>query len=149
MSPSVRRLRGGFLENVKGLMSPPKFEDGIRGDTVTESNLAICLRELYMVGVLGCTVLLDPRLFGHPQSRPRLYIVLYSRTELEHAGLSDVDAYKITVETLESFAHHGLVPIDAFLLRDDDPLIVDMIEKATSTSLIGSASGELPDTEAM
>ena len=74
------------------------------------------------------TLSLDPRLFGHPASRPRLYLLLFSRAHLESLGLSDDEVYNMTTSIMTKFCHHGLASADDFLLPDSSPLIKSFLE---------------------
>jgi site-specific DNA-cytosine methylase len=65
-------FRCGVFENVVGLQVGAKDEHGVKGNIYT-SNLSTCVQLLFAAGFFIVTVLLDPRRFGHPQHRERLY----------------------------------------------------------------------------
>ena len=77
----VKEVLGGVLENVTGLAVPP------RDAPVAKSNWAVCQSELYLRGWLMVTLHLDPRCVGHPQSRPRLFMLVFSRLLLQKYGV--------------------------------------------------------------
>ena len=69
-------VKMGLYENVVGLASPPKSQsvDGLKF-TVHDSNLAATMEALQEVlNQIAFVFQVDPRNFGHPQSRPRLYL---------------------------------------------------------------------------
>lgn len=81
---------------------------------------------------MALTFKLDPRLFAHPASRPRLYLVLFSRPLLEKLGIDEAEVYTIAVNLMNKFCRHGLVPVDEFLLADDSPLIKELLKSTES-----------------
>ena len=97
-----------------------------------DSNLGKCVEALYAVGVFTVVVQLDPRLFAHPQNRPRLYLVLYSRAFMETHGMSEQEVYNWTCNFIDTFCvAHGMVPLDEFLYPDSSPLIQELLKKTT------------------
>ena len=66
------QLRWALLENVARLKTPPKE----KGRATGPSNLDVCSYRLDKeAGFFTVTLELDPRLFGYPCSRARLYIL--------------------------------------------------------------------------
>ncbi len=101
--------KSGLFENVIGLQVGNKDpETGSRGGIET-SNLATCVRILFAAGFFAVTVCMEPRRFGHPQHRPHLYLVVYSRRVLEELGMSYADTYNLTTSLLERVSQdHGM-----------------------------------------
>jgi hypothetical protein len=71
----------------------------------------------------------DPRAVGHPQSRERVYILMFSRALLAKCGINEDDCYRLAIENMDAMANcHGMVPLESLLLPESSQLIKDMLD---------------------
>lgn len=109
-------IRGklGLYENVKGLTSAPTQADGSKG-TIYESNLAVCLAQLSeKLGQVAYAFELDPRSYGHPQSRPRVWIPSFDKELLDDLNLAPDALWNSLKATLVKISNgYGIVPVEA------------------------------------
>ncbi len=96
--------------------------------------LGYCCELLYSNGFLPIVFKLDPRSFGSPQCRPRLYILLFPRSRLEAFALSEADTYGTATHVMAQLArNHGIAGIDTFLYPDTCPLITSMLAACSAS----------------
>ena len=99
---------GGFLENVTGLAVPPRGEDK-QPMSLNDSNLAVLVDRMYKNGWVVFTFHLDPRLFGHPQCRPRFYMIFFSRYVLQ--SFRNPDDITTPVWCPTNCSHHSVLSL--------------------------------------
>ena len=110
-----------ILENVRGLGRPCVDKNG---DSKPDN--ATVVRE-FLSRVLDMHVFiykLDPRLWGAPQVRGRLYFVGIQRQLLQGYAAGDVDALFASV--MDTIAGCRMTPLEHFLLREDSPAVQAM-----------------------
>lgn len=115
-----------LFENVKGLAKLPK--NAITGEvgTIHDSNLGATLQILQdMAKQVGFAFLLDPRMYGHLQSRPRLYMPTFLKSALSELGIDPAELYNCIASILEliSSEGYGHVSLEAHLLPNDHPAV--------------------------
>ena len=79
---------------------------------------------------------LNPDQFGHPVSRPRLYIMMVSQSMMNQLGADEHKIVSWAREIMTKFVGHGTVPLDSFLLDEENPAILAMLEKAHRKSVV-------------
>ena len=113
-----------IAENVLGLTTRGK-EGGLG-----ESNLDHCIAGMRSIGWWGISVVLDPRLFGFPVSRQRVWILAIPARLFRALNLSPNDAETLVVQTLRQLtaapAEHR--PLDDFLLEETHPEVLQMYQ---------------------
>lgn len=122
----------GMWENVVGLASPPKAPKGSDIKyTVHDSNLAATLEALQeVVQHVGFAFQVDPRNYGHPQSRPRLYLPSFKEAFLQSIECSQEAMYAKLGKFMDLFSGgYGLVPIKKLLLSRHHPILVEYLKK--------------------
>jgi site-specific DNA-cytosine methylase len=83
---SGEHMFGACLENVQGLAVAPRSKGG---EVVGPDNLTVCTHILKRDANCHTVALtLDPRLFGVPQSRERIYMLVYPRRVVAGSSLS-------------------------------------------------------------
>jgi hypothetical protein len=107
-----------LLENVKNLAAG--------------SNLATCLNMLDKSGFCTTVFWLDPKLFGAPAARSRLWMVCLRRRKLRRLGVTDEEARGFVTHTMDQIAGSQISRIDEFLLAEDDPLVKSMYDELLS-----------------
>ena len=118
-----------FLENVKNLGAENQFINDNRGDGEMESNLQASINLLEAYGFCVVPFLLQPSLFGNPQSRNRIWMVALSSRQMQCCGLS-ADAVKQSMEGLMArMVGHAAQPLDFFLLPEQDALVQQHYEQ--------------------
>lgn len=115
MSPSPSRALMVVLENALGLAAKAKGE--------SRSNLDDCLSSLQAAGFEAITWRLDPRDFGQPVSRPRLFMLAFPSSSLELAGIG-VDEFRTTAKRLmDAMTCNECHDLDYFLLSENHVLV--------------------------
>ena len=130
------------LENVPALAHPPKA----KGIQTGPSNLTVAMRRLSTECSLVTKVwLLDPRLFGAPQCRPRLWMVGFSRSSLDRCGVDGASAEERLSALMQRMVGSKLGLIDEYLLRESDPAIARVLRDAEAAASLsqGYTSGAL------
>lgn len=137
-------IQGGVFENVMGLMKSAQSRDGeVCSSGVVGSCLGQVVSALWRIGLTTATFKLDPRCFGHPQSRPRLYILVWPMEVLHKLGMDEVAAYELAVSVMDSLATgHGMVPLDDLMLPESSELVQGML----NTGARAGAADEGDDT---
>eukprot|EP00959_Pyramimonas_sp_CCMP1952_P401661 8416236-Pyramimonas_sp.AAC.1 len=105
-------------ENVEEISNPEK------GGRPDDSPLAACLRMLRDdTNQFAFAVLLDPRMFGTPVTRRRIWIPAVSYKVMQDIGMSESDFYDWVTRLLDRFAGHKLHGVGSLLLDDSDPYV--------------------------
>jgi len=108
------------LENVQALVTPPRAG----GQVVGPDNLTVAVRMLSdEIGFFTKVFLLDPRLFGVPQSRSRLWLCAFRRSALENSGLTDDMAAEVASSVMGRLAGSKVHDLQDYLLDACHPLI--------------------------
>ena len=129
-----------LLENVKGLASPPKGKDGTPL-SIEDSNLSATLLMLKVhLQHIGYAFALDPRLYGHPQSRPRLYMPSFHADFLKTLKCDPLRMYQMLKEFISRFSNgYGRVPIRKLLLPANHPTIAKYLAEEASSGTLEEA----------
>lgn len=140
----------GFLENVKGLASgsSTKMDDGEKphADILT-SNLATCMDQLYSSGYFPIATMVDPRNFGHPQSRPRFYIPFVSKLFLAQFQIAEEEWHRWYVDHLSKFGCGlGMASSESFMLPEDNILVSTERGKQAQAHCSAESAEALPDS---
>lgn len=122
-----------ILENVCALARPPK-----EGNTITgPDNLSVVVHQLGVICDCWTKVfVLDPRLFGVPQCRPRLWLLAIPRKGLCEAGLDSAAADKCASDIMQRLAGGQLASLDDYLLHEQHPLVRQEARQAEVTTLM-------------
>lgn len=125
---SDEEVEWGFmwlLENVLGLATPPRGANG-KKLTVHDSNLSAVLAMLSQrMSHTAFAFQLDPRLYGHPQSRTRLFIPSFRNAFLKKLKCDPGDMYDKVKECVILFSNgYGRVSLDKLLLPPSHPLVL-------------------------
>jgi hypothetical protein len=96
---------------------------------VHESNLAAALSLLESeTKQFAFAVVLDPRCFGTPMSRPRYWMPAFALKTLEKLKMERSDAYTWVTHILDRLNDHGLVELSSVLLPDGHPVLAQHME---------------------
>ena len=86
------RISCVLLENVRGLMArPSRKSSSDRNDSDDFSNLDHCVHLLNQEGFWVYVALLDPRFFGCPVSRERVWMLAMPREKITAVGMTEAD----------------------------------------------------------
>ena len=125
-----------LYENVVGLAAAPTDKKTGEKFTIHESNLAATLQILKdMTQQTAFAFQVDPRLYAHPQSRPRLYIPAFRDSFLEELRADPVDVYEAIKEVLFLISGgYGIVDVKRFLIPNEHPAIQKYLSELTKSS---------------
>jgi len=115
-----------ILENVQGLMVTSK--------SAPTSNLAECFQQMKRLGFEGAVALVDPRCYGSPQSRARLWMTFVKKAELERLGMSPSAFCKRFGEMMQRLSGIPIMALENALLPEDDALVVAHLRAASQSS---------------
>jgi len=101
-----------------------------RGDENGQSNLDYVLNTLRNLGWFTIHWHLDPRLWGCPVSRPRVWILAFPFAVLEERGLSVEAATRLGEECMNALASSRLAPLESYLLPESHPYVKAVHEPA-------------------
>ena len=122
----IRSCKFLNLENVTALMNAPSEH----GKPVGPDNLTVAMHLLSsQINFHTKTFQLDPRLFGVPQSRKRLWLLSWARCELKMRGLCDDQADRLASGLMSLFVGSRLQDMCKYLLPDDDPKLVAHLQR--------------------
>jgi len=111
------------LENVTPLLYPPVDED----DKTTITGPCNVDVIIFVISTVLCfhVILhkLDPRYYGSPQSRHRLYFNCFPRTALEALELSDEEATTRFCAIMDRLSGSQITHLDEYLLDGSDPRV--------------------------
>lgn len=82
---------------------------------------------------------LDPRDFGTPQCRPRLWMSCVPKRELKRMGISEHVAGAILSDVMNRLAGSRLAPLDDFLLDDEDEVLEEERKEMRGCCATGDA----------
>ena len=108
-----KRFLFAVLENVPGLLIAPT---DTQGRVCGPSNADTACFLLEMDGFFVIVWLLCPRLFGIPQSRPRLYFLALEKARLAALGMTDASAMDFLCKTMDRLVGSQLQPISDYIL---------------------------------
>ena len=109
-------MRWAILENVPGLALPPRNSND--QSILGPSNATVVASILRMqCGASVCCVQVDPRCFGMPVSRPRLYFLAFTPTDYEH---TEDELYCLVSSLLQRICRFPIAELDDFLLPMTD-----------------------------
>ena len=129
-SPHGQELELIVLENVRNLDAvkvDPNSADGVT------SNLRACIRKLHEHDAFVMVFELDPRLFGTPQMRARLWMLAIPRRVLLRLQVTEQVARRFLLETMQCLVGSQLTPVDGFLLPETDQLVQDSYHQLRAT----------------
>ena len=137
------RAHGGALniiwfENVVGLHVQKK--KGSKEPT----NLEVCLDELSGLGFYAFAVQVDPRCYGTPQSRARLWIPCIKLVYLTSLGWEPAAFRSKVCKLMEKFSGIPIMPIEHILLDEDDALVKAYL-RATKQKGDGAQDSNWPE----
>ena len=108
------------MENVVALRYAMKE----KGKDVGPPNLDVCVHRLRTeVNFNVVTLQLDPRMFGYPCSRGRLYMLCVRQCVLDKAGVSHAEFLSIASGTITKLVGVPAIPIDELILEDSHTLV--------------------------
>ena len=137
MTVHKENLAWAILENVCALSSAPKAK-GRGGRVIGPSNLDVCVYRLKAeLGFAVVVLSLDPRMFGQPSSRSRLYMLCVKMQVLATAGMSLDEFTTLATETLKKLVGHAAAPLDSILLEESSAAVVSHLQ-----SLMGASSSK-------
>ena len=111
------RLRMLLLENVLGLATPPRHGG--------PSNLDMVIQQLSQRLSMHIKAWhLDPRDFGTPQSRGRVWICAVPRASIERMGFTAIDFDKLLSTIMQQLVGVELTPLHDLLLEDVSPMLM-------------------------
>lgn len=111
------------LENVAALAWP--LMDPKTQVPLGPSNLDCACFLLDRTARMFCSpFLLDPRLFGVPQMRLRLWVACIPRSWLVSAGVSDEECHELFHTIMDSLTGSQLSDINSYLLDEHDPWVM-------------------------
>ena len=130
-----KKLRSFLAENVMGLCCLPKNADGTSVDPDTGktyySNLDFCVQQLEAeTDVWVFVARLDPKMFGVPISRQRVWILAIPAECFEGAELSFKEATMVAQDILERLMVGQTRSIEDYLLPEHHPAIINMLHEA-------------------
>ena len=134
-----------LFENVKGLAKLPKNATTGEVGTIHDSNLGATLQILRdMANQVGFAFLLDPRMYGHLQSRPRLYMPAFLKSALSELGIDPAELYNCIASILDliSSEGYGHVSLEAHLLPNDHPAVAKHSAEVLATARKSRASAK-------
>ena len=111
------------LENVTGLHRLKKGETG-------PTNLARCCELLDSIGFCSFAVQCDPRCFGSPQSRARLWIPCVRKDFVASLKITQERFQDLVCGFLDTFSGMPCMTLENLLLSDDDPLVISHLRSA-------------------
>ncbi|MFM7983504.1 MAG: hypothetical protein ACKPKO_29680, partial [Candidatus Fonsibacter sp.] len=113
----LRKRRKQFLfvvlENVLGLLIAPT---DTQGRVCGPSNADTACFLLEMDGFFVIVWLRCPRLFGIPQSRPRLYFLAWEKARLAALGMTEASAMDFMCKSMDRLVGSQLQPISDYIL---------------------------------
>lgn len=124
-------FRGCVLENVLGLQTPPKGKDPETGNP-WHSNLDYCHRRMYQAGLLLMPFLLDPRMFGVPVSRQRIWMICVPLWMVSESGLSEEEVIleaQSMLDRLVDCSSHSCRSLEDFLYPVSHPCVQAEIQR--------------------
>ena len=122
-------LQAMIMENVLGLLDRPK---GVDPDTGLEyhSNMEYVDLAVRKVGFCMIPLVVDPRMFGMPVCRPRLFLLCLPLQKLVDAGVSEGQLRAMATQHMQKLCTSQMRDLDDFLLDDADPIIQEGNMKA-------------------
>lgn len=109
------------LENVTSLAASPKKD----GQVIGPSNLAVCVYLLlHTCHMVTFVVEMNPRLFGVPQNRPRLYMSAFPTHILVALGLGEASARLIFQDVVDLVVGSQDIDLNRYLCNEDDPAVL-------------------------
>lgn len=140
---------GLLLENVMGLTIPPK---GVNADgEAWHSNLDYCELAMRKAGIFLLAFILDPRMFGIPVSRHRVWMIGLPAWMLEEAGLEEDTVTNMAHDLVDRLCDCSEAPcrdLRDFLLPLDHPVVQRQVQLARGKSEKRSARTTRPVAKA-
>lgn len=124
-SEAKQVFRGLLLENVLGLLSPPKGTNPETGES-WHSNLDYCERAATGAGLILIPCILDPKMFGIPVSRQRVWMVCIPTWMATAANMSKEDVVLMAHRLLDRLCDDPTIPcrsLNDFLLPASHELV--------------------------
>lgn len=120
----------GTQRSRTGLAMPPKQKGG-RKLTIMDSNLAVCLEILKRdTNQQAFAFETDPRSFGCPQSRPRIWIPAFDIDFLAELKLDPDVLHNSMKDVLNKISNqYGLVPLSAYVLPPEHPAVIKQLSR--------------------
>ena len=132
LHPEVESL---LLENVVGLAAKASGQD--------HSNLDWCVALLNKFGFWVMVFKLDPRMFGMPVSRGRLWLVCIKKTILTDVGISDEEATQLAKKMMQDIVNdQPWRRMEDFLLPEDHPIIRRALDRSSTKNLQKTKQGK-------
>ncbi|CAE7749628.1 unnamed protein product, partial [Symbiodinium sp. CCMP2456] len=122
-------LQAMIMENVLGLLDRPR---GVDVDTGLKyhNNMEYVDLAVRKVGFCMIPLQVDPRMFGMPVARPRLFLLCLPLQKLVDAGVSEDQLRAMATQHMQKLLVSQMRDLDDFLLNDADPLIQEDYAKA-------------------
>ena len=141
-------LQGLLAENVTGLLVAPPGTDPATGETFN-TNLDFCISMLSDLGWWSTTFVLDPRCFGFPVKRARVWIIAVPPHVAAATGLTHEELRELASEIMTKLAireAREMRDLDDFLCSDDHPAVRQGLASARAAGTLASAtaSGSSP-----
>eukprot|EP00439_Symbiodinium_sp_Y106_P053697 s2490_g7.t1 len=126
-------FRGMILENVPGLLDPPRGINPATGDPWC-SNWDYCNEKLQRAGLFSVPFLLEPALFGVPVVRKRVYIICLPKKMASEAGVDEEAAREFACKVMQQLCGSGAPEsmrcLDDFLLPEDSDFVKEELQRA-------------------
>ena len=136
MAVHKENLAWAIPENVSALSSAPRAK-GRGRKAIGPSNLDVCVYRLKAeLGFAVVVLSLDPRMFGQPSSRSRLYMLCVKMEVLATAGMSLDEFTTLATETLKKLVGQA-APLGSILLEEPSAAVVSHLQ-----SLMGASSSK-------
>ena len=127
----------GLLENVLGLATPPRRGGG-------DSNLMHVKRLMWQeLATMTKVWRLDPRDFGTPQSRGRLWMTTIPVSVMDRFGLSPASVWRHLSSIMGRLAGWPQTPIEDFLLPDSSSWLAEAHSQAVEQWAVDSGNMRL------
>ncbi|CAK9069024.1 unnamed protein product [Durusdinium trenchii] len=127
--PELPKYKSLILENVLGLVERPPGTNPTTGEP-WPSNLEYCNHLARRHGLLMLAFTLDPRSFGMPVTRSRVWLICFSEALLQDAHMTEADVQQLAQSVILKVRDAQIRDLDEFLLPLSHPLVQAELQRA-------------------
>ncbi|CAJ1395375.1 unnamed protein product [Effrenium voratum] len=129
--PNGQAFESLILENVAGLLAAPPGRNEETGEK-WHSNLDYCCAAIRAAGMMVVPFMLDPRNFGMPVHRQRIWMLCIPLRLLEKSGMCEEEVAEYACRLMDTLCTTQVRPLQHFVLPRDHEAVLREYDDAIS-----------------